>query len=101
MKMLELTADPTGVTTVIGLVITPEGTTASIRLEEMTENVAGVAPNRTAVAPVKLEPKMVTIKPGAPASGEKLEMTGPPAIAVAKCEKPVRAETLGLVNTPP
>ena len=45
-------------------------------LSEVTEKLALSPLNPTAVAPVKLEPEMVTVVPAGPEVGENLEITG-------------------------
>ena len=69
---------PEGLVTVtLTLVPEPEGTTAVISVAEFTVNeVAAVPPNKTAVAPVKLVPVMVTEAPTAAVAGLSRAMFG-------------------------
>jgi len=56
----------------------PLPTTADMEVDELTVNdAAGVPPNFTEVAPVKFNPRMVTIVPAFPKVGEKELMIGP------------------------
>ena len=76
MKRVELVPVPAGVLTAILPVLTPVGTVAVIRVEELTVNVAEVPLNVTAVAPVKLPPVIVTRVPARPLAGVKLVIQG-------------------------
>jgi hypothetical protein len=69
VKLPELVTVPFGVTTVIGPLVAPEGTCVVIRLSEATVKSAPVPLNRTAVAPEKLCPPMLTDAPTAPLEG--------------------------------
>jgi len=73
---LELVAVPPGVVTLTGPLVAPAGTAVWIALSEVTEKVALTPLNATAVAPVKLEPLIVTEVPTGPLVGEKLAMAG-------------------------
>lgn len=79
---LLLRAVPPGVTTETRPVDAPRGTPATIRVDDMTENGAGLAPKSTCVAPVKLLPDIVTAVPGPPEVGVKPEMDGAGAVTV-------------------
>lgn len=71
---------PAGVVTVMSTVLAPAGATAMMTEGEPTVNeVAGVAPNRTAEAFVKEDPLIVIDVPpeGTPAAGVTLEIAGP------------------------
>ena len=76
MKFCVLVAVPPGVVTLIGPVVAPAGTVALILLGLSTVKLAGVPLNVTNVAPVKCEPRIVTIVPTTPASGLKLMIVG-------------------------
>jgi hypothetical protein len=68
---------PAGVVTSIGPVTAPAGTVAVICVSESTTNVvAATPPNRTAVAPVKQAPVIVTTVPAEPLVGAKLAIVG-------------------------
>src|SRR6185369_4969581 len=69
VKLRGLGKLPAGVTTVIGPVVAPAGTTAAISCGETSVNTALTPLNRTAVAPVKLVPLIVTLVPAAPLDG--------------------------------
>ena len=85
MKLVELLAVPAGVVTEIGPFFAPLGTVADICVAVSTlKEAAAVVLNFTSVAPVKLEPLIVTLAPtGAPA-GEKPEMDGKALKVVAE-----------------
>jgi len=73
---LALVATPPGVVTVM-TPVEPEPTVASMALADSTLKVfAGVPPNATAVAPVKLVPLIVTTVPSPPLGGSKLVIVG-------------------------
>src|SRR6202007_2827523 len=76
VKLPALVAVPPGVVTLIGPLVAPDGTVAVIVVAELTVKLALVPLNRTAVAPVKLVPLMVTLVPTGPLVGVKLEMVG-------------------------
>jgi hypothetical protein len=61
---------PAGVTTEIGPVVAPSGTVAVIFVSESTVKTEAVPLNRTAVAPEKAEPLIVTDVPTGPDVGE-------------------------------
>ena len=71
-----LVAVPPAVVTPIGPVVAPAGTVAWIAVSEVTEKVALVPLNVTAVAPVKLEPLIDTLVPTGPLAGAKLAIAG-------------------------
>src|SRR5438552_8633288 len=76
VKLLELLAVPPAVVTLIGPLEAPAGTVAVIAVAELTVKLALVPLNRTALAPVKLVPLMVTLVPTGPLAGVKLVMVG-------------------------
>jgi len=76
VKLLALLAVPPAVVTLIGPVEAPLGTVAAIEVDEFTVKPALTPLNRTALAPVKLVPLMVTIVPTPPLVGEKLVIVG-------------------------
>lgn len=77
VKLLELEPEPLGVVTLIAPVVAPEGTVTVIWESVSTENALVEVPlNETSVAPVKLEPLMVTEAPTAPLVGVKLVILG-------------------------
>jgi hypothetical protein len=70
-------AVPAGVTTLISPPLIPDGTTAVICVALTTVKLlTGVVPMRTAVAPVKFVPVMVSVAPGSAESGVKLVIVG-------------------------
>ena len=69
-------AVPPDVVTLMGPVVAPVGTTASIAVAELTVNAALTLLNRTAVAPLKLVPLIVTVLPMSPLAGVKLVIDG-------------------------
>ena len=71
-----LDAVPTGVTTVIGPVVAPDGTEVTILVALSVEITAGVPLKLTLVAPERLIPLIVTEVPTGPELGEKLLMVG-------------------------
>src|SRR5207302_983770 len=75
-KSLPLIAVPPGVVTAMRPVAAFAGTVAEIWLAESTPKLAGVLPKVTVVAPVKFVPVSVTVDPGGPDVGEKLEIVG-------------------------
>jgi hypothetical protein len=75
-KDRELVAVPPAVVTTIEPVRAPVGTVAVSEVFETTVNVAVVPPNVTLVAPVKLEPVIVTFVPTGPLVGVKDEIVG-------------------------
>src|SRR5205807_2445808 len=76
VKLLALLAVPPGVVTLIGPLEAPAGTVAWIAVAELTVKLAPVAPNCTAVAPVKFVPLIVTLVPAGPLLGAKLVIVG-------------------------
>ena len=66
-------AVPAGAVTLIGPLVRLAGTIAVMVVADTTLNdAAGVVPKRTAVAPDRFAPVMVTVVPAAPSAGEKL-----------------------------
>src|SRR5207302_1577717 len=76
VKLLALLAVPPGVVTLIGPLEAPAGTVAWIAVGELTAKLALVPLNRTAVAPVKFVPLIVTLVPAGPLPGVKLVIVG-------------------------
>src|SRR3989442_10446949 len=76
VKLLALLAVPPAVVTLIGPVEAPLGTVAAIEVDEFTVKPALTPLNRTALAPVKLVPLMVTLVPTGPLAGVKLVTVG-------------------------
>src|SRR5439155_13323170 len=76
VKLLALVAVPPGVLTWIGPLVAPLGTVAVIWVLVFTVKLAAVPLKRTAVAPVKLVPVMVTEVPTGPLVGLKELMLG-------------------------
>ena len=70
VKLEELAAVPPGVVTVMPPLDAPAGTVARICVGDSTENAADLPLNRTALAPVKREPLIVTAVPGGPDVGD-------------------------------
>ena len=72
-----LTAVPPGVTTLIGPLVAPEGTTASMLVADTTSNMGALTLlNKTSVAPRKWVPVKVTRVPAGPAVGVKRVKVG-------------------------
>jgi hypothetical protein len=94
MKLAELVAVPPGVVTLSGPVVAPNGTVARIAVSEVTEKLAAVPLNVTAVAPVKLAPPIVTFVPTGPLTGVKPAMVGGTAKALALVAVPPGVVTL-------
>src|SRR5207302_1999898 len=76
VKLPELLAEPPGVVTLIGPLEAPAGTVAVIVVAELTVKPALVPLNRTAVAPVRFVPLIVTLAPTSPLLGVKLVTVG-------------------------
>ena len=76
VKLLALLAVPPAVVTLIVPLEVPAGTVAVIAVAEFTAKLALVPLNRTAVAPMKFAPLIVTLAPTGPLVGVKLEMVG-------------------------
>src|SRR3989442_952849 len=76
VKLLALVAVPPDVVTVIGPVVAPLGTVVAIDVDEFTVKLAPVPLKRTAVAPVKVAPVIVTLVPTGPLVGAKLVVVG-------------------------
>ena len=89
VKLLALVAVPPGVVTLSGPVVAPLGTVAEIEVEEVAVKLALVPLNRTAEAPVKFVPVIVTGVPTGPLVGAKLVIVGglPPGAPVKKAFK--------------
>jgi hypothetical protein len=75
-----LVADPPGVVTLSGPVVAAAGTVAWIAVAELRVKLALTPLNRTAVAPVKFVPLMVTLAPAEPLAGVKLVIAGAGAL---------------------
>jgi len=82
VKLVADVAVPPGVVTEIGPVAAPAGTVAVIWVALITENVAALPLNATAVAPVRFVPLIVTAVPIGPDVGEKLVTVGALVAAV-------------------
>src|SRR5438552_542155 len=76
VKLLALLAVPPAVVTLIGPLVAPDGTVAVIAVAEFTVKLALVPLNRTALAPLKLVPLIVTLVPTGPLVGVKLVLVG-------------------------
>src|SRR5882762_6810128 len=76
VKLLALLAVPAEVVTLIGPLGAPAGTVAVIAVAEFTVKLALVPLNRTALAPVKFVPLIVTLVPTGPLLGVKLAIVG-------------------------
>jgi hypothetical protein len=76
VNALALVAVPPGVVTLSGPVVAPAGTVAWIAVADVTVKLVVVPLNRTAVAPVKFVPLIVTVAPTAPLVGVKLVIVG-------------------------
>jgi hypothetical protein len=82
VKFLELVPVPPGVVTLILPVTAPTGTVAVIWVAELITKLARIPPNRTAVAPVKAVPVIVTDVPVRPLVGENDEIVGAGTVTV-------------------
>jgi hypothetical protein len=82
VKLVALVAVPPGVVTLSGPVVAPAGTVAWIAVLDVTVKVAAVPLNRTAEAPVKFVPLIVTLAPVGPLVGVKLAIVGALALTV-------------------
>ena len=69
VKFVELVAVPAALATLMGPVLAPGGTTASILVSETTVKVARLPLKVTKVTPVKCEPVIVTMVPRGPLVG--------------------------------
>jgi hypothetical protein len=77
VKLVGLVAVPPGVVTVIGPLVAPLGTFAVICVLDTIVKVVSETPlNRTAVAPVKFVPVIVTLESAAPLVGENELIVG-------------------------
>jgi len=76
VNVLLLVAVPPGVVTVMGPVVAPLGTVASIIVAELTVKLALVPLMVTAVAPLNPVPLIVTLVPAVPLVGVKLLIAG-------------------------
>jgi hypothetical protein len=94
VNALPLVPVPPGVVTVNGPVVAPAGTVAWITVADVTVNVAAVPLNRTAVAPVKFAPVIVTLAPTSPLVGVKLVILGATVKLAALVAAPPGAVTL-------
>src|SRR2546428_790190 len=92
VKLLALVAVPPGVVTLSGPVVAPLGTVAEIEVEEVAVKLALVPLNRTAEAPVKFVPVIVTGVPTGPLVGAKLVIVGAGVTAaVSPPSQPMKA----------
>src|SRR6266545_5939588 len=82
VKVLALVPVPPGVVTLILPVTAPTGTVAVIWVAEFTVKLALTPPNRTAVAPVKAVPVIVTAVLVRPLVGENEETVGAALVTV-------------------
>ena len=76
LKLVGLVAVPTGVVTVSRPLLAAAGTVAVICESESTVNDAAMPLNRTAVAPVKPDPAIVTVVPTEPFVGVSAQTQG-------------------------
>jgi hypothetical protein len=77
VKLVALVAVPPGVVTLSGPVVAAAGTVAWIAVADVTEKLVALTPlNRTAVAPVRFVPLIVTVAPTVPLAGVKLVIVG-------------------------
>jgi hypothetical protein len=97
VKFVELVAVPFGVVTEIEPVVAPEGTVALIRVAFCTEKVAETPLKRTAVAPVKFVPLILTEVPIGPLVGLNDVIVGAPVAVTVKFVELV-AVPLGVVT---
>jgi hypothetical protein len=82
VKFIALVPVPPGVVTLILPVTAPTGTVAVIWVAELITKLARTPPNRTAVAPVKAVPVIVTAVPVLPLVGENEEIVGAGTVTV-------------------
>jgi hypothetical protein len=95
VNFVALVAVPAGVVRLMSPVVVPIATFAVICVEFTTVNVdAGVALNRTADAPEKFAPSIVTTVPTAPLVGENEVMAGVPAGPITKSVELVAVPTV-------
>lgn len=71
-----LVTEPPAFFTVIGPVVAPVGTVATIEVADLTLKVADVPLNETDLVPTKFLPEMVTLIATLPLVGEKRLITG-------------------------
>jgi hypothetical protein len=83
VKLVELVDVPPGLITLIGPVVAPAGTVASIEVAEITEKLAMLPLNRTKLAWEKLYPVIVTLVPAGPPVGKNPVMAGGTALTAA------------------
>jgi len=76
VKLAALVAVPSSVVTMMGPVAAPAGTVVVTVPELLTVNVATLPPKKTALAPVKFVPVIVTLVPTRPLAGVKEVMAG-------------------------
>jgi hypothetical protein len=76
VKLWELVAVPSGVVTLIGPVVAPEGTVVVTLVFEFAVNVADTPLNVTLVAAMRSVPVIVTDVPTGPLVGENEEIVG-------------------------
>jgi hypothetical protein len=98
VKFWELAAVPSGVVTLIGPVVAPEGTVVVMLVFEFAVNVADTPLNVTLVAAMRSVPVIVTDVPTGPLVGENEEIVGAAArdagaIAIAATMTPVTIAT--------
>jgi hypothetical protein len=82
VKFIALVPVPPGVVTLILPVTAPTGTVAVIWVAELITKLARTPPNRTAVAPGKAVPVIVTAVPVLPLVGENEEIVGAGTVTV-------------------
>jgi hypothetical protein len=98
VKFWELAAVPSGVVTLIGPVVAPEGTVVVILVFEFAVNVADTPSNVTLVAAMRSVPVIATDVPTGPLVGENEEIVGAAAqdagaITIAATMTPVTIAT--------
>ena len=89
VKLVALVPVPEGVVTPIGPLVAPAGTVAAIWMSELTVKAAEVPLKVTDVAPVKLEPAIVTPVPIGPLVGVKPVITGADVFVVITARRPL------------
>ena len=103
VKLWELVAVPSGVVTLIGPVVAPEGTVDVMVVFEFAVNVADTPLNVTLVAAMRSVPVIVTDVPTGPLVGEKEEIVGAAAQdagAIAIAATVIPATTAARVKVP-
>jgi hypothetical protein len=94
--LFALVAVPDGVTTLIFPVVAPAGTTAPIRVDDLTVKLALTPLNLTEVAPVKFVPLIFTVLPTEPLAGVKLVIVGGPIAVGVRVGVAVGATAVGV-----